>query len=323
MSLAGSMMAPETSTEVFHGTPAFLAQTIAAAREYGIAHELLSSRDIAQRFPQFQLVGSEVGYYEPGAGVLRPERCVAAHLEQAAVRGASIHTNERVLALDSGAGGTSIIVRTERGTYEAGAVVIAAGPWVARFAPPAWQRHMRVTRQVMYWFRPLRDQEFRPGTFPVFVWIFGNRFFYGLPSMDGPVAGVKVATEQNDVQTTADTVDRVVTSAEIETFARDYLAERLPGLTDECVRAATCLYTQTPGADFLIDRHSDLPGVIVASPCSGHGFKHTAALGEVLADMIDGRSPRVDPSLFSSHRATGVSQTATANPDLTEADHSS
>src|SRR6188508_1699850 len=96
----GLMMAPETSTEIFHGTPAFLAQTIAAAREYGIAHELLSSHDIAQRFPQFQLVGSEVGYYEPGAGVLRPERCVAAHLEQTAARGASLHTNERVLALD-------------------------------------------------------------------------------------------------------------------------------------------------------------------------------------------------------------------------------
>ena len=228
----GLMMAPETSTEIFHGTPAFLAQTIAAAREYGIAHELLSSRDIAQRFPQFRLVGAEVGYYEPGAGVLRPERCVAAHLEQASARGASIHTHERVLAVDPGAGGGSINVRTDRATYKAGAVVIAAGPWVARFAPSAWQRHLRVTRQVMYWFRPLREPEFRPGAFPVFVWIFGNRFLYGLPSMDGAVAGVKVATEQNDVQTTADTVDRVVTSAEIDTFARDYLAERLPGLTD-------------------------------------------------------------------------------------------
>jgi sarcosine oxidase len=298
----GLMMAPETSTEMFHGTPAFLHQTIAAAREYGIAHELLSNRDIARRFPQFRLAGSEVGYYEPGAGVLRPEHCVAAHLKQAAARGASVHTNERVVALERIGGQTSVRVRTERGSYESGAVVLAAGPWVAEFAPPAWRRHLRVTRQVMYWFRPAREVEFRPGVFPIFVWIFGNRFLYGLPTLDGEVAGVKAATEQDDLETTSDSVDRTVTTTEIETFARDYLVERLPGLSNECVQAATCLYTQTPGADFLIDRHPDVPGLIIASPCSGHGFKHTAALGEVLADMVDGRSPRVDLSLFSSER---------------------
>jgi sarcosine oxidase len=298
----GLMLAPEDSTEVFHGTSAFLDQTVLAARQFGISHELLSSRDIAQRFPQFNLIGNEVGYYEPGAGVLRPERCVAAHLEQAAAQGALIHTNERVLAVSPSDGETAVSVRTERETYEAGTVVLAAGPWVARFAPPAWRTHLRVTRQVMYWFQPARDAEFRRGVFPVFVWIFGDRFIYGLPSLDGGIEGVKVATEQDDVETTADTVDRTVSRSEIEAFTRHYLSERLPGLTDRCVRAETCLYTQTPGAAFLIDWHPDLPRLLIASPCSGHGFKHTAALGEVLADMIEGRTPLVDPGLFSSQR---------------------
>ena len=306
MITGGLMMASDESTEIFHGTSKFLDQTIAAARKYGIAHELLDSRDIARRFPQFQLDGSEVGYYERGAGVLRPELCVAAHLKQATARGASVHTNERVVALEPAAGETALSVRTEQETYEAGTVVLAAGPWLPRFCPPAWLRRIRVTRQVMYWFRPEHELDFRPGTFPVFVWISGNRFLYGLPWLDGAAAGVKVATEQADVETTADTVDRTVSSAEIEMFARDFLEERLPGLTGECVRAETCLYTQTPGADFLIDWHPDMPRVLVASPCSGHGFKHTAALGEVLADMIDGRPPLVDPDLFSSRRSTDL-----------------
>jgi sarcosine oxidase len=296
----GLMMAPAESTEVFHGTSAFLDQTITAARKYEITHELLDNRDIARRFPQFKLLGSEVGYYEPGAGMLRPELCVAAHLKLAAARGASVHTNERVAALEPAVGETTIHVRTDHESYEASKVVLAAGPWLPRFAPQAWRRHLRVTRQVMYWFRPSRERDFRPGTFPVFVWNSGDRFLYGLPSLDGAGAGVKVATEQDDVEATADTVDRTVSNAEIESFTRDYLRERLPGLTSECVRAETCLYTQTPGADFLIDWHPEIPGLLVASPCSGHGFKHTAALGELLADMIDGASPLVDPGLFAS-----------------------
>jgi sarcosine oxidase len=136
----GLIMAPDQSSEIFHGTSAFLDQTIAAARNYRIVHELLGSRDIARRFPQFQLVGSEVGYYEPGAGVLRPELCVAAHLKQAAARGASLRTNERVVALEAGAGEATIYVQTDHETYEASTVVLAAGPWVASFAPPAWRR---------------------------------------------------------------------------------------------------------------------------------------------------------------------------------------
>jgi sarcosine oxidase len=306
MVTGGLMMAPDESREIFHGTSAFLDQTIAAARKYGIDHELLSSRDIARRFPQFQLHGSEMGYYEPGAGALRPELCVAAHLKQATARGASVHTSERVVALEPAAGATAVYVRTEQSTYEAGTVVLAAGPWMTSFTPPAWRRQIRVTRQVMYWFRPERELDFRPGAFPVFVWIFGNRFLYGLPLLDGAGAGVKVATEQDDVETTADTVDRTVSNAEVETFARDYLEDCLPGLMAECVRAETCLYTQTPGSDFLIDWHPDMPRLLIASPCSGHGFKHTAALGEVLADMIEGRPPLVDSDLFSSRHLTDL-----------------
>jgi sarcosine oxidase len=74
---------------------------------------------------------------------------------------------------------------------------------------------------------------------------------------------------------------------------------RLLGVTAVCTRAVTCLYTVTPGFGFLIDRHPDCEHVMVASPCSGHGFKHSAAIGEALAERaIDGTS-RLDLSPFS------------------------
>ena len=77
---------------------------------------------------------------------------------------------------------------------------------------------------------------------------------------------------------------------------------RLAGLTDRCLRAVTCLYTVTPDFGFVIDRHPDWERVIVASPCSGHGFKHSAAIGEALTEWAtEGRS-RIDLTAFSLQR---------------------
>ena len=53
------------------------------------------------------------------------------------------------------------------------------------------------------------------------------------------------------------------------------------------VAAQTCLYTMMPDGDFLIDRLPGWPQVIVASPCSGHGFKFAPVIGEILADLAD------------------------------------
>lgn len=66
-----------------------------------------------------------------------------------------------------------------------------------------------------------------------------------------------------------------------ETFVEPFF----PGLTGECVRAEVCQYTNVAGSRFIIDRHPAMANVIVASPCSGHGFKHSAAIGELLAQM--------------------------------------
>lgn len=81
-----------------------------------------------------------------------------------------------------------------------------------------------------------------------------------------------------------------------------HLAGRLQGIGPQAVRSITCLYTVTPDSHFLIDRHPDSDRILVASPCSGHGFKHSAAIGEALAEIIiEGRS-RIDLSPFALSR---------------------
>ena len=68
----------------------------------------------------------------------------------------------------------------------------------------------------------------------------------------------------------------------------DIFGPFLPGLSERCVKAKVCLYTEVNGARFILDRLPGSPNIIVASPCSGHGFKHSGGIGDVLAQMALG-----------------------------------
>jgi len=111
-----------------------------------------------------------------------------------------------------------------------------------------------------------------------------------------------VATQQYEKTTTPDTVDRAVSPDETATMHRTYVAPYLPALSERCIKAVACLYTATPDSGFVIDNHPESDRVIIASPCSGHGFKHSAAIGEALAELTtEGRS-RFDLRPFALQR---------------------
>jgi sarcosine oxidase len=204
-----------------------------------------------------------------------------------------------------------VTVQTSRGTYSAEKVVITAGAWISRFLPPAYAHLFKVHRQVMYWFDIREDcpSTFAPPGFPIFIWIFakGGEFgFYGFPTLDGKT--IKIATEQFTAITNPDHVQRAVSLEEEQSMYKDYVQGRLPGISDRCVTAASCLYTTTPDSNFVIDVHPDNDRIMIASPCSGHGFKHSAAIGEALAEqVIDGES-QIDISSFSMKRFNDLIQ---------------
>jgi sarcosine oxidase len=283
--------------------PAFFANTLAAAARYGIAHDMLDADAIRARWPAFGVRDDERAYFEPGGGLLRPEACVAAQLALAQRHGAVIRMNEAVLSFAATAGGVS--VATERGTHEAAELVLAAGPWLPALLDAPLAAPFRVYRQALFWYDVAHAYErFTPERFPVFIWQLAGRAqaIYGFPAIDGPAGGVKIATESYATTTTADAVRRDVTPEEVAAMHADYVAPYFREVSPRCVRTATCLYTVTPDFGFVVDRHPALPHVIVASPCSGHGFKHSAALGEVLADMVEGVAPSLDLAALSFAR---------------------
>ena len=272
--------------------PDFFERTLAAARRFSVEHEMLGAAELRGQFPQFNVSDNEVGYYEPGAGYLRPEACVAAQLALAARHGASLARNERVLDLAEEGG--VVRVRTAASEYRGRELVIAAGAWLPEFLGPEAAPLFTVTRQVLYWFEveaPI--EEYEAPAFPIWIWELQDRrhVIYGFPAIDGAGGGVKIATEQYEQATTPASVDREVGDAEKRAMYQELVLPYLPWVGPRCIKAASCLYTATPDFQFVIDRHPRLAHVTIASPCSGHGFKHSAAVGEALAELaLEGKS---------------------------------
>ena len=99
---------------------------------------------------------------------------------------------------------------------------------------------------------------------------------------------------------------RDVSREEIESVYA-LIAPSVSGVGPHCLRASTCLYTVTPDFGFIIDTHPESERILIASPCSGHGFKHSPAIGEALADLALDRPPRFDLSPFRLSRLRNTS----------------
>jgi sarcosine oxidase len=283
-----------------HGVSRFLDTTVAAAKAAHVPYELLDTAAIRKRYPAFNVADEDEAYHDAVGGFVRPERCVSAQLQRAKALGAALRLNERVASFVQRGGAVS--VTTERETYHGQELIIAAGTWLPQLLTAPRAANFKVLRQVLYWFRARSAREhamFAPERFPVYIWqLPAPQSIYGFPAIGGFEEGVKLATEQYDVSTTPDAVDRSVSPAETRAMYETYVAPYFPGLSATCVRHKVCLYTWVDGARFIIDRHPEFDRIIVASPCSGHGFKHSAGIGELLARMALGETHR-DIARFS------------------------
>ena len=190
-------------------------------------------------------------------------------------------------------------MRTERGTYEAGRLIVAAGSWMADFVPGL--RDVAVPeRQVLGWFQPLDPTIFAPERFPVFNMEVEEGKFYGFPPWHVP--GFKIGRWHHLNETgDADELSRDV-SLRDEAVLRDTVARYFPQANGPTMALRACLFTNTPDEHFIIDTLPGQPQVIVASPCSGHGYKFCSVIGEVLADFATTGQTRFDLGLHSYAR---------------------
>ena len=286
------------------------------AREYNIPHEVLSSDEIRNRWPQIGggLVGDELGCYEPSAGLVFPERCISSQLKIAKQLGANTALDTIVRSVESIDGSGGVRVVTDQGDFHAARAIITPGAWVTDLVP-SFKSLTRVRRQILHWFPLAHPEAYSPDRFPVYIWHHGydaGDYIYGFPCLPNEKT-TKVATEQSEIDTTADDVDRLVDPIESEAFYKRHVERRFDGAMCPVMKRQverrldgslspvmkSCLYTVTPDGGFIVEETQ--PGVTAVSACSGHGFKHSAGLGEALADRACSREGNGVKSVSSSN----------------------
>jgi sarcosine oxidase len=265
-----------------------VAGTLKSAATHGLAYEILDAREVRARFPAFDLGDHLVAVLDPRAGYLDPEACNAAHLELAVAAGAEARFEEPVIEWDADGGG--VRVKTSANTYTADQLVITAGAWTRNLLREL-ELPLKVERQAVFWLAPNDGSgNFDRPRLPIYAYQYkAGHICYGFPRLDrGVKASVMHGGETSD---SPENVRRVIDEHDLNAL-RAALKPVLPDLSAAPVRESeTCLFTNTPDHDFIIDFHPDHRQVLISSPCSGHGFKFASAIGELQADlMIHGRT---------------------------------
>jgi sarcosine oxidase len=268
-----------------------------ACREHALSHELLTSSEVTRRFPGYRLPAEYMAVYQPEAGFIASERAIMVHAALAISAGAEIHAREKVIAVEPKK--DRVVVITDLARYEAGQVIVSAGAWVSDLIPDLTGKAIP-ERQVLGWFQPKRPDLFAPAIFPVSNLLSDVGHFYQFPSWGLP--GFKIGLYNHlRERGHADNLSREATPAD-EHVLRRAIRSFFPEADGPTLKLAVCLFTNTPDEHFVLDRLPGHPEIVVASPCSGHGFKFASVIGEILADLIITGSTRMDLSLFRYER---------------------
>ncbi|MBD0333641.1 MAG: N-methyl-L-tryptophan oxidase [Chitinophagaceae bacterium] len=267
-----------------------------SALQYHLPYEYLTHNEIKRRFPGFKLTENTVGIYEERGGVLFPEQCIHAFFEL--TKNANVNFRFTEIVKSISASGDKVEIVTEKGNYTAAKAIISSGAWMNELLPDL-QLPLTVARQVLFWFNYIDSaSNFLPQNFPIYIWQYENdKIVYGFPDLG---TGIKIAIHHGGKRTEPNTIDRNVDEEEIN--AMQELVDAHFDLRSSFSHSSVCMYTNTPDEDFIIDYHPLHKNIIIASPCSGHGFKFSIAIAKLLCDMILESPLDFDISVFSLKR---------------------
>ena len=276
--ITGSIDAGREDGELFGGA-------LASARLHGLPHEVLTGAEVNARYPGYNLPSTLRAVFQPQGGLLASERAIVAHVNAAMSFGAEIHARERVLGWDAHPGGEGVVVTTDRGRYEAGRLILTAGAWIGELASIV-RRLAIAERQVLAWLHPKRPEWFTRERFPVFNIDVEEGRYYGFPIYEVP--GFKFGRYHHRGENCAPDLLRREADQADEALLRQFADRYFPQGNGPTMALRACMFTNTPDEHFIIDHHPAHKQVVVASPCSGHGYKFCSVIGEILADLATG-----------------------------------
>ncbi len=298
--ITGSVDASAEADPLFHGA-------LASARQHGLPHEVLGGAEINARFPGYRLPAEHLAVFQPEGGLVASERAIVVHTQLAQAAGATVQAREAVRHWSAAPGGEGVRVTTDRGTYHAGRLILTAGAWMGELAPLLAGRAVP-ERQVLAWLQPRRPEWFGPDRFPVFNLQVEEGRYYGLPVYDVP--GFKFGRYHHRGETGTPAAMLREPDAADETLLRSFAGRYFPDGAGPTMALRTCMFTNTPDEHFVLDHHPEHPQVVLASPCSGHGYKFCSVVGEILADLATGDGQTRHDIGFLRLRRPGMAQAA-------------
>jgi sarcosine oxidase len=251
-----------------------------AAAEHGIPLEVLHHNPAGI----FRLPADYEMLFEPEAGFLLCEDAISMYRKLALEAGVQFRDESPVRDWRTSGGGVEVV--TDEGIFTADRLVITAGARAGQLLPEIAGK-LKVTKQLMAWFRTDGSERYRTGHFP--CWLIADTkstgAYYGFPAEDGAADEIKVALHLPGEVVDPDREDRTLSDLEV-TKLRQFVAAHLPDIDPEPVRMEICLYENSPDEHFVIDRlKGSEDKVCYAWGFSGHGFKFASATGEILADL--------------------------------------
>jgi monomeric sarcosine oxidase len=260
----------------------------------GVAFERLPPSEAESRWPGMLFDGEVI--FHPEAGTVDSGAAVSALVSLAAGHGATLRYSTPVVTVSS----SGTVTLADGSSLSAATVVVAAGGWLGPLLEPVVALPpLQVTQQQIFHF-PRIDPSAPP--WPSVIHESSTYAVYHLAGGrdGGALDDRKIGEHDGGTACTAadrsGIVDRA-SRARVESYVRRWL----PGLSPAPSSSATCLYTQTPSQDFVLDR---IGAVVICSPCSGHGAKFAPLIGELVAGLVEGRS--VPPRFRLSSHLSGL-----------------
>jgi monomeric sarcosine oxidase len=273
-------------------------ETYRALRSLDLEVELLDSRAVSARFPQFNRDAFPYAIYDPSGAILHAETAVRALIELARRQNVTLIENERVIDVRQAAG-ARVSVITERGSeFNCARACVASGPW-ARNLMSFLNDKLTTTRQEIVYFEPATSQQsFEAARFPIFIEVESG--FYGFPihhngamKIANHHKGEPVEPYSSETEVGDDFINR----------CRAFFSEFIPALSGAQARETrVCIYNNTPDDDFIIDWHTEIENLLIVTGFSGHGFKFGPTIGRISSDLLISNRTSFNIERFSLSR---------------------
>ena len=285
------------------GESAFIDEAIASGKSYNLEIDLLTGKEMNERWPGLTVPDDYIAFYEPNSGFLYSENCIRAYRELAAHHGAEFSMNNPVVDIEAYEDGVKVI--TKNGVFTADKLILSGGAWSGKIAE-SLDLHLPITptRQPVAWFEA-EESLYNTNTFPTFMVEVPNgdskAIYYGFPTFGG--CGVKVGRHEYVDEIDPDTMNRDFGSDDNdEAHIREYLERFMPQANGALKKGAICIYSRTPDGHFIIDKHPAYPHISFAAGFAGHGFKFASVVGEILTQLALTGETEHDISIFSVDR---------------------